>query len=306
MVEFIIYVLLFCFSRALRSYSTPRNFVESIKFPGSYTVMPILGNKMLDFPFHFSRLLDGLTVITKDDPVKWTDQILLKDITLEEINNSVGNRDDPAAIVTIAMYKNSEGINVKSFYSSMDQEIFTLSINSKLLTVNTYDYIRTNPQVKDINWPIERKIVEAKRINQDVDETILVKNCEYFTEGLVSNFFVINENHQMQTCPDNFVLSGSMAKLIKAIAHDLGYDVLERPPKIEDLPKYKAAFLCSSCKPIQLVSSLYDLNGNLHVLPNDPESSHMINKLKNALCSFFSLAIQNKHKNQYGSGWKVL
>jgi branched-subunit amino acid aminotransferase/4-amino-4-deoxychorismate lyase len=39
----------------------------------------------------------------------------------------------------------------------------------------------------------------------------------YATEGLTSNFFIIDENYTFHTAPNNFALEGCISKIVKII-----------------------------------------------------------------------------------------
>ena len=49
---------------------SPRAFVDGISRPGSYSVIPLLGGKLLDFSFHFERMCSGYELLLQERPIQ--------------------------------------------------------------------------------------------------------------------------------------------------------------------------------------------------------------------------------------------
>jgi hypothetical protein len=162
-------------------------------------------------------------------------------------------------------------LQARAFYTEMSDELYTASISPTTTQVDLQWYQRSLPRHKDIKWPVERKAIEAKR-KQPVADSIMLQeviNMEgndhdgQLTEGLISNFYVVDNFGKITTCPSHNVLTGSMAHILSKIAKEEGIEIAERPLMLADMNSWRAAFLVSSCKPIHFISRIFSPEGHL-------------------------------------------
>lgn len=308
---------------------TPRLYLESLSSPGCYTVIPVLGKKLLDAAFHLDRLIYGYEQQygSENDDSKVT----LYDQALSKIKAVVHDTQSTrAGIVTLAMFNDKQGdrtaISFDAIYNVMDPTIYTSTKSPPSLYADLHEYQRKLPLAKDIKWPIERKIIEKARKHKDLAESIMyLKDVSYkgtmyknvLTEGLTSNIFIIDKDDYIVTCPNELVLPGSMSKIIKGLSTKYNLRWREDIIVIDELKSWKAVFLSSSCKPIHVLEGIYKpasfanislspyINDEFHSFHTDVKAKETIDFLKLRLSEFFKLATSDHiHLNRYGVSWE--
>lgn len=258
--------------------------------------MPVVrGAYCLDLPFHLYRLRNGArALISCLDPF---DDVNIDNLILDSIKRSLPPASPLIGIVVVALFcdEKASTLQARALCTEMSVELYTASI-SPTTHVDLQRFQRSLPQHKDIKWPIERKIIEARR-KQPVSDTIMIQEKSkmedngddiLLTEGLISNFYVVDKFGKIVTCPSHKVLPGSMTRIVAMIAKEEGIEIAERPIMLADINSWKAAFLVSSCKPIHFVSRIFSPEGNLlRTFEQNENSFHEISIIKNRLIDIF-------------------
>lgn len=268
----------------------PRQFVTELSLDrsGGYTLLPILKGYCLDLPFHIKRLSDSYQQLTQDNSITYksiTHHLLNELSTLKFETTSNG-------FLTIAIVKPNHVQN--SFYNGCSSPtshheikcLFSQNMKSDLIDfasqsssqlppaaritiVETFPYIRTNPRCKDIQWPSQRKFIEASKILSQSTEILLKDEQDRYLEGLTSNFFAMDSKSKIvyaSSSTSSDVLSGSMARLFLHFCKNIafgqyGVRIEDRIPLTNDvLSTCDAAFLTSGTKPISAIAELYDFH----------------------------------------------
>ena len=305
------------------SKMSPRLYLESL-YPnqGCYSVIPILGNKILDAQFHLDRIIRGYKLLTKENLLE-SDETL-NERALEKIQcmlDAYGTPTTAAGIMTLVMHRTSSmHVTFDAICNTMNSDIYTSSKSPPHLFVDIHYYERRSPAAKDISWPIERKVIEQSRYRKDIAESLMcTKSLIYdggtfsdvLTEGLISNFYAIEEGGVVVTSPDDIVLPGSMAKLIKGICLKNGIPYKHKLLCLSDIQSWRATFICSSCKPLHCLAGIYvpptspriGSDGFLHSFQKENDASAITDFLKSELSSFFQKAVGQSHIDAYGVKW---
>ena len=307
---------------------SPRVFLESLNYTpmgGSYSVIPVINDHMLDLSFHVDRLCFGFetlsgcrgsvdysTLRTHVIDAIYKARILAESRPLMSIGST--------AIVTVAMYRDNRNdkISFSALYTPMNSSVYTSASSRPELVADVHYFQRRLPNVKDIRWPEDRKIIESRRKGDDIDESLLVSDkidfCkDAFTEGLISNLFIMDKSYNILTCPSSFVLPGGMAKIVKNICHKYNINVIDTPSSLRDLPNWRCAFLVSCSKPIRVLKGLYlpttsseTREGDYYSLleQSDERSDSIIRFIKQKLSHIFVDALEGQYsQHMYGASW---
>lgn len=133
--------------------------------------------------------------------------------------------------------------------------------------VNVVNDHRNNPNIKSSNWLILRKQYEDKLKELGYEESLLVDDNGFIYEGLSSNFFLINQNDEIETSPDNLVLGGTLRKIVIDICEENNIKIIYQNPSIKSLESCKAAFITSTSRLILPISEVRDeINGKTYKL----------------------------------------
>ena len=319
--------LFFLMMIAVAAAVSPRIFLETLRYApigGTYSVIPVINDHMLDFSFHVDRLCSGFEILSKSSIDYSTFHVrALNAIREAKVTaNSPLKSTKSSAIVTIAMYKDVENdaISMSALYTSVNISTYISTSLLPQAVADVHYFRRKLPNVKDIRWPKDRKIVESRRKNINVDESLLLRKnfdlcTDAFTEGLVSNLFVIDESYNVITCPSSFVLPGCMSKIVRKICYEHGISVIERPPLLSDLPNWKSAFIVSCCKPVWILKGLYlpsisaqtDEDGRFYcslLKRYDKRSKDIMVIIKQNLSKIFLNAAEGRYlQGMYGTTW---
>ncbi|MEO1436254.1 MAG: aminotransferase class IV [Bacteroidota bacterium] len=113
--------------------------------------------------------------------------------------------------------------------------------------------------VKIISIPFQRELPEAKTtnyltalVNQDVQDAAGAYDMVYhdqgvFTESARNNFFIVDQQNRIVTCPDRILLGVTRKNLIK-VAESLGFELVYRFIRTDELDQVKEAFISSSTR----------------------------------------------------------
>lgn len=133
-------------------------------------------------------------------------------------------------------------------------------------------HTRHDPQIKSVAWNIERKAVE-KRMSPTMGEVILATGNGELTEGLSSNFYVVQDDNTIQTAPDSVVLSGSIRKLVLKACASLGVNVNLTTPSLAQRQQWLGAAVSSTSRsflPIRILKfpehEFQDIHYDIHPL----------------------------------------
>jgi branched-subunit amino acid aminotransferase/4-amino-4-deoxychorismate lyase len=109
---------------------------------------------------------------------------------------------------------------------------------------------RANAAAKDSEWVTERKKLSKP---EDVNELVLEANGALY-EGLSSNFFTLMDG-TLHTAGDN-VLMGSVRESVLRQAAALGIPIVLDAPRLDDLPRWEAAFVSSTSRMLLPIDEL--------------------------------------------------
>src|SRR4051794_14350010 len=94
----------------------------------------------------------------------------------------------------------------------------------------------------------ERLCLEEK-MNEHTEEIILYNENGKISEGLSSNFFVLQRD-TLYTAPDEDVLCGTTRRAILILCGRLGIPAVLNNPTIYSINSWDAAFICSTSRQI--------------------------------------------------------
>lgn len=115
---------------------------------------------------------------------------------------------------------------------------------------------RVNPEAKATNFILEAEKVRHQFQKDKINEILMISDDGCVLEGLSSNFFGI-QNETIVTAGDG-ILPGITRKMVVDIANQLGYTVVNRAIRLEELPKLSEAFITSASRAILPVTKIND------------------------------------------------
>ena len=262
---------------------TPRSFVthqHRLLHSGVYTVVPVVGYRLLDLPFHVHRLHESFAVLEAQQG-RCGDGVDLASVTSDFVAMLGGLAEERArdgargadALLTVCYGRpvdpdNDSAAPMRSFWYATMGSPFTSVGDGLTVDLQPYER-RTDPRVKPCSWPAERAPLEAMRTRHGGAETLIFKadnggKRALVTEGLTSNLFVLDAGGGLVTAPEGAALSGSMARCVIATAHALGIPVERRCPDVVvtgDNPSalrvpWRAAFATSATKALVPVTAV--------------------------------------------------
>ena len=275
----------------------PRSFVvqKNLEWQSCvYTVMPVVNNRLLDLPFHVQRLHDSYQLLRTgyDEDVRMvSDKGLVTSIKSQVLTelHSLQHRlceDDITrhdGLLTMCCGSSSSSVRDSTMSKSSGtssspccelalsyypQDIdFMYKFVETGIAVDLQRYERpTDPRIKISSWPTDRVQLEERRL-KGAAETLIYKQTDSVTtptmhihEGLTSNVFVV-ENSRLVTTEDGAALSGSMARIVLAIAHALKIPVDRQCPTLSSVCPTKvpwtSAFITSASRPIVPIHTIY-------------------------------------------------
>ena len=271
----------------------PRSFVvqKNLEWKSCvYTVMPVVNNRLLDLPFHVQRLRDSYQLLrtTNDEDARMVSDKDLGTSIKSQVLHELGNLhhrlcDDELTrhdgLLTMCCGSSSSSVRVSTTsnstppYCELGLSFYPQDIGFMYKSVETgiavdlQRYERpTDPRIKISSWPTDRMQLEERRL-KGATETLIYKQTDTATipimhiqEGLTSNVFVV-ENNRLVTTEDGAALSGSMARIVLAIAHALNIPVDRQCPTLSSsCPKktpWTSAFITSASRPIVPIHTIF-------------------------------------------------
>ncbi|KAF8822915.1 hypothetical protein IE077_002055 [Cardiosporidium cionae] len=112
------------------------------------------------------------------------------------------------------------------------------------IQVEIWQAYRSNPTLKDSLWASTRRAIAAK-LSSDSAEAVMMQSDGCITEGISSNFFVIQDN-KLYTAPDDLVLNGLVRKHVLEYCAEEGISVVMECPKVDAIHKWDCCFISSS------------------------------------------------------------
>eukprot|EP01038_Epipyxis_sp_PR26KG_P009197 gene9197-12405_t len=236
---------------------------------GVYSVLPVTRKGILDLPFHISRLADSWNQINgyriEQTAVVNMDEIVEK---VKIIKNKNDESNGAVALCFGKYEKANEQFTYKYFDLSQPSYLNIIPKKQHFI-VDFQMHKRLYPTAKYTSWLIERKPLEMNThflssetiIYHDTYETknennSLFSDSMIITEGLKTNIFFIDNNNNIITSPSSLILSGSMAKIVKAICQLNNINIIEKEIQLSLFDQWKGAFLTSSTKGIQMIDEL--------------------------------------------------
>lgn len=113
---------------------------------------------------------------------------------------------------------------------------------------------RPRPKVKNTHWVIQRHPLEKTR-GPEFAETVLHNEGALY-EGLISNFFVVTNNHTVITAPDSVVYPGTMRAFVIQACQRLDVPVILATPDSRNWATFRAAFITNAARMLVPVSSI--------------------------------------------------
>jgi len=100
-------------------------------------------------------------------------------------------------------------------------------------------------------------LAKQEAIDASADETWLVNEEGYITEGTASNAWIVTQNNQLVTRQtDENILAGVTRKTILKLVEEEGIEIVERPFTVVEAQGAKEAFFTSSTALIKPVTSI--------------------------------------------------
>jgi len=146
-------------------------------------------------------------------------------------------------------------VNPGDVYLSLE-ELHTPSVDQYRdgVAVITRKMHRENPVAKATNFIMEAEKIRHEINPQEINEVLMISEDDRVLEGLSSNFFGI-QNEVLITAEEG-ILPGITRKMAIEIARQLGYFVVYRNIRREELPKLDEAFITSASRAILPVTRI--------------------------------------------------
>ncbi len=219
-----------------------------------YEVLRVESGKPLFINDHLERWRDSMRSTRRMLP-KWTEGFE-KQIDWLILCNSIENCD-----MRIVASSNGDiqcGY-VETVYPT--EQMYAEGVLTEFLTAE-----RATPKLKIYH---EKMRHEAKLQQESLGayESLLVNKDGFVTEGSRSNVYFIDDNGNVHTAGDEYVLGGIMRKQVLHICGKLGINVIFDCVKSDKVNEYKSAFLSSTpmrLLPInQIASTKFDVNNEV-------------------------------------------
>ena len=276
----------------------PRSFViqKNLEWQSCvYTVMPVVNNRLLDLPFHVQRLHDSYQLLrtTRNEDTRMVSDKGLSTSIKSQLLNELGHlqhrlyedeRTRHDGLLTMCCGTSSsssvqESTSSKSKGTSsspccelalsfhpQDIDFMYKSVASGI-AVDLQRYERpTDPRIKISSWPTDRMQLEERRW-KGATETLIYQQIDGTTdptmhihEGLTSNVFVV-QNNRLITTEDGAALSGSMARIVLALANALNIPIDRQCPTLSaSFPtkmSWTSAFITSASRPMVPIHTIF-------------------------------------------------
>lgn len=137
---------------------------------------------------------------------------------------------------------------------------------------------RDNPTVKHADWIVERKQLEENK-RPECNEVVLADPLGNISEGLSSNFAVLDQDGSLVTAPAHLVLSGTVLELVLRLCKEMRIPVVRETPNVNEHSKWTAAFVMSTSRLATLVDSMW-LNNVEIPLPRSERALLLSNQVR--------------------------
>jgi len=225
---------------------------------GVYEVFAIFNGLLVDKVDHLRRLERSLNELRISLPVNISALNFIMDETIRknrilngklylQITRGVAPRDhafpthcESSIVVTVS--------NIS--WPSRDE-------NKKGCSVVTAADIRwKRVDIKSVSL-LPNVLAKQEAIEAGADETWLVNEEGYITEGTASNAWIVTQNNQLVTRQaDENILAGITRKTILNLVKEEGIEIVERPFTVIEAQRAKEAFFTSSTALIKPVTSI--------------------------------------------------
>ncbi|TDA64882.1 MAG: hypothetical protein D9V45_09720 [Chloroflexi bacterium] len=112
---------------------------------------------------------------------------------------------------------------------------------------------RSNPAAKLSNF-IQSSHQARQRLLEGFEEVLMVDDSENILEGLTSNFYAVMDG-EIWTAGQE-VLLGITRQMVLLLAHEAGFKVQLKAPKLSDLPRFTEAFITSTSRAVLSVTEI--------------------------------------------------
>lgn len=215
-------------------------------YPGVYEVIRVIDGVPLFLERHLSRFrasskLLGFELKIDDDSIARYMEELIKanNYYFGNVKIIINNLDKPVQDI-YAFF-------IKSKYPSQEE------IENGVPTILFYGE-RNNPNAKSTDLSLRDKINQEISMH-NVYEALLVNKHDQITEGSRSNLFAVKSN-SVYTSPAKDVLQGVTRGYIMEICESLGYELIEAPILVKDLPGLDGLFLTGTSPQVLPISSV--------------------------------------------------
>lgn len=230
-----------------------------------YEVWAVKEGSLIDEEGHFQRLKRSLNELQikfgkSDASLKIIFKALLQKnrvkngIIYLQISRGTAHRDHPfpsfceANIIITARSKNFSKLNERA---------------KKGLSVQSQKDLRWGRvDIKTTNL-LPNVLAKQKALQNGYDDVWLVDDNGFITEGSAQNAWIISKNNELITRPlSENILAGITRATIMKIAYNLGFKIIERNFKIDEVKNAKEAFITSATSFVTPIISINDCKIN--------------------------------------------
>lgn len=121
---------------------------------------------------------------------------------------------------------------------------------------------RENPTSKHSSW-IKQSEEYLQKKGEKIEEVLLSDENQNIYEGISSNFFAIQKTPlSLITAPQDKVLQGTVAQVVKDYCHKFNFPLLYQFPNFDDHSNWSCAFITSTSRQILDVSNFHLIDKN--------------------------------------------
>ncbi|KAJ0396345.1 hypothetical protein P43SY_008646 [Pythium insidiosum] len=208
------------------------------------------GRRVLQWRFHLERLAAGLAMdMLLDDGLRGLLEGTSTSLQMKLVGMPLDVTDTRHRMLTVLWVGDDQTVSIHVHLCVMPQ----VSLEDAV-TVLVHGAPRDRPQCKHSKWITDREPLEQhmRHVEQShatqlkLLECILHDDSNRLYEGLISNFFVVQDG-AIYTAPQDTVLPGSTRAQVLAACDALDIPVVLAAPRLADVPRWRAAFLTSTC-----------------------------------------------------------
>lgn len=253
-------IMLISNRKIVPNFVTSKDLVNSLPLDSTYTVCRTTKKlRIVDYGNHLNRLSALPEVSNVVNFESHLDRYASK--ILYHFNDHYLSIGDEAAEtrLTICVSKKSNEEYIDDF--GIDLLLFGEKLppipQPPIIAVSVLGH-RDSPELKSSNWVQERKKYELKLENDEkAEDYVLVNEKGYFSEGLSSNFAILDQEGTIITAPKGTVLEGTTLHIILAACEAQGIKVDRRLIHTSEIPNCTAAFISSTSRGLLEIQKLY-------------------------------------------------